>query len=312
MKKTTIAIIMLSMISGTLFGLSDNAGTSEMAFLKMGFSPRVASMGGAGTGYAKGPHAMLSNPASMSFERDISVGTSFGVLYAGITGGDIVAQKSFDFGKLGAAVRFISYGSMDRTNIDGEVTGSFSATDLAFSLAYSREIFDKVSLGISPFFASSSIDSTSSAALGVDVGALLKFDHGRGQVGVALKNAGTVFSAHVDSTNPLPLNASFGASYRLKGLPIYATAQGDWFADEGFTAGFGVDFVQLKPLSIRAGYHLRDKIEGELAKDETLRGLTAGFGIDYRNLIIDYAFEHYGELGMTHKFGIGYDGFGQN
>lgn len=311
MNKISVLIILSILASSALFGLSDNAGTSEMTFLKMAFSPKAASMGGAGVGYAKGPHALLSNPASMSFERDLSVGTSFGVLYAGITGGDVVAQKGFDFGKLGMSVRFISYGTMERTNIDGDVIGDFSATDLALSVAYSREIFDKFSFGIAPFFASSSIDSTSAAAIGVDMGVLMKFDYGRGQIGAVLKNAGTVFSAHLDSAQSLPLNAGVGASYRLKGLPVFATAQGDWFADEGFTAGFGIDFMQLKPLSLRLGYKLRDKIDGELAKDETLRGLTAGFGIDYRGMVVDYAFEHYGELGMTHKFGLAYEGFGQ-
>ncbi len=312
MNKTKCIFLVLSIIASLSLAISDNAGTSEMAFLKMTFSPKAASMGGAGVGYAKGPHALLINPASMSFERDLSVGTSFGVLYAGITGGDVVAQKAFGFGKLGISAKFITYGTMDRTDDQGEVIGDFGATDLAFSVAYSREIFDNFSIGIAPYFASSSIDTTSSVAVGVDIGGLFKFDHGRGQIGVALKNAGTVMTAHVDTSSPLPLNASVGASYRLKGLPIYASAQGDWFCDEGFTAGFGIDFVQLKPLNIRAGYKLRDKVDGDLADDETLRGLTAGFGIDFKDIIVDYAFEHYGELGMTHKFGLAYEGFVKN
>ncbi len=302
---------MIIVITIGCYAISDNAGTCEMTFLKMNFSPYSAALGGATAGYANGPDGMLSNPASMSFEKDLSVGTSFGVLYAGITGGDIVAQKGFAFGKLGLSIRFLTYGSMDRTNGSGEVEGSFGATDMAFSVAYSREIGNHISIGIAPFFAMSSIDTFSSSAVGFDIGGIYKFDHGRGRLGIALKNAGTNISANIDSASSLPLNASVGTSYRLKGLPLYALAQGDYFSDGGFTGGFGIEVVQFKPLYIRAGYRIRDNIDGDLAEGETLRGLSAGFGLDLSGISADYAFEHYGVLGMTHKFAIAYDGFGK-
>jgi len=306
-KKIFIAVLFALAISA--FAVSENAGTCEMTFLKMQFSPHAAAMGGAFTGFATGPDAMLANPASMTFEKETSVGTSFGVLYAGITGGDVVAQRGFSFGKLGLGLRFLTYGTLDQTNDQGEVIGTFGATDLAISAAYSREIVENIAIGIAPFFASSSIDTTSATAIGVDIGALYKFDHGRGRVGLALKNAGSIIAAHVDTSGALPLNASIGASYRLKGLPVYASAQGDWFADDGYTAGFGLEVVQLKPLYLRAGYKLREKVEGDFAEGEILRGLTAGFGLSYKGIIADYAFEHYGVLGMTHKFAVAYDGF---
>jgi len=306
-----IYCLALFLIVFTAFALPETAGTSGMAFLKVDFSPYTCALGGAGVGYAVGPHGILSNPASMSFERQTSVGTSFGLLYAGISGGDLVAQRGFSFGKLGLSFRFLTYGSMDRTDISGNVTGDFGATDLAVSLAYGREIVENISVGFAPFFASSSIDTFSAMAVGIDVGALYKFDRGRGRVGLALKNAGSQISAFVENSDPLPMTVNLGASYRLKGLPIFALAQGDWANDAGFSGGFGAEFVQLKPLYIRAGYRIRPKLSGELANDD-LNGIAAGFGLRYKDIWADYSFEYYGALGMVHKIGVSYDGFKTN
>ncbi|RKZ31194.1 hypothetical protein DRQ36_03005 [bacterium] len=306
--KLIITLFIIVLITSA-FAISENAGTSGMTFLKMNFSPSACALGGATVGYAVGPDGFLSNPAAMSFERQTSAGTSFGVLYVGLTAGDVVAQRGFSFGKLGLAFRFLTYGSMDKTDSNGDILGSFGATDLAVSLAYSREIAEHISIGFAPYFAYSSIDTFSAMALGADIGALYKFDHGRGRLGFVLKNFGAQISAFVDTTDPLPMTTSLGASYRLKGLPLFAIAQADWAVDAGFSSGFGIEIVQLKPLYLRVGYRIRERITGDLADGETLDGLTAGFGLRYSNIWADYSFEHYGVLGTTHKFGVAFDGF---
>jgi len=309
MKTATIYVIALLCAAISVFALPEGSGTSGMTFLKMNFSPYASALGGVTAGYSNGPDGFLGNPASMSYEKETSVGTSFGVLYTGISGGDVVAQREFTFGKLGLGIRFLTYGTMDRTDSLGNVIGSFGSTDLAFSVAYCREIANNISLGLAPFFATSSIDTFSSQAIGVDIGMLYKFDRGRGRAGLTLRNLGGQVSAFVDSTDPLPLMASLGASYRLVGLPVYAIAQGDWSNDAGFSGGFGLEIIQLKPLYLRVGYRIRPMLSGDLAEDDVLNGLTAGFGLQYMNIHADYAFEHFGVLGVTHKFAIAYDGF---
>ncbi|MCD6501174.1 PorV/PorQ family protein [bacterium] len=303
-------IILIAMvIISSAFGVSEYAGTSGMTFLKIDFSPRASALGDASVGYANGPDGLLSNPAAMSFERDLSVGTSFGSLYAGISSGYLVAQKGFSFGKLGLSTRFVSYGTMDRTDEQGNVVGDFGSTDLAISLLYSREIVDHLAIGFAPFFASSSIDTFVSTALGLDFGAMFKFQRGRGHVGLAVKNLGGQLSGYVEKKDTLATTLSLGTSYRLEGLPVYALAQGDYCRDSGFSGGFGLELIGLKPLYIRAGYRIRPKVSGDLAEGESLNGLTAGFGLKYNGIYADYSFQHYGVLGFTHKFAVAYDGF---
>lgn len=289
--------------------LPESAGTCGMTFLKIDFSPRTSSMGGASAGFAGGPDGLLGNPASMSFEKKAAVGTGFGLYYAGISGGYIVAQRDFGFGKLGLSTRFLIYGKMDRTDDLGNITGEFGSTDLAISVAYSREIFDDLSVGIAPFFASSSIDTFGAAAIGADIGVLYKFDHGKGRAGMSIRNIGVQLSGFVESKDTLPAIIAAGASYRLTGLPVCVLAQGDYSLDAGFSGGFGLELIELKPLYIRAGYRIRPRVSGELAEGETWNGITAGFGLHYKDIWTDYAFQHYGVLGMTHRFAISYDGF---
>ncbi len=309
MKRLAIFIIFLSC---SVLAISDYAGTSGMTFLKMDFSPKASALGSACAGFSEGPDGMLSNPAAMSFSKDLSVGTSFGTLYAGISAGHLTAQKGLPFGKVGVALRFLSYGTMNKTDASGNEIGEFSSTDMAVSVFFSRELISNLSFGIAPFFASSSIDSYSSIALGTDLGLMFKFDRGKGHAGLVVKNLGGQISGFTDRKDTLSLGASLGASYRLKGLPFNALAQGDYFRDSGFAGGFGLEMIQLKPLFLRAGYRIRPKVSGELADGENLNGLTAGFGLVYKGVHADYSFQHFGVLGSTHKFGLAYDGFTKN
>lgn len=310
MKIIRISFI-ISFLLCSIYALSETAGTSGMTFLKIDFSPLSSALGGATASFANGPDGILSNPASMSFENKTSAGTSFAVLYSGITGGNVVAQRGFDFGKLGFSFRFLTYGTMDRMSQEGDLLGEFGSTDLAFSVAYSREIAENISLGAAPFFATSSIDTFSAMAFGLDLGAIYKFNRGKGRIGLTAKNIGTQTSAFVDTTDPLPTNVSLGVNYRLAGLPLIACVQGDWFNDMGFSGGAGFEIIQLKPLFLRVGYRYRPRLSGELAEDDMLNGFSGGFGVKYNGIYADYSFQHFGTLGFTHKFAVAYDGFGR-
>ena len=307
MRNTALIISLILVVS--IYALPESSGTCGMTFLKMDYSPRSSALGQASVGFADGPDGMMANPAQMSFERNMSVQSSFGLLYGGITLGSIAGQREFDFGRLGFHVKFVSYGSMDRTDEEGQIIGSFGSTDMAFSVLYSREITENISIGLAPFFASSSIDTFSALAVGTDFGALYRFDRGKGRVGFGMKNLGTEVSAFVDTTDPLPIIASLGASYRLKGLPVYALAQGDWSQDAGFSGGFGMEIIQFKPVYLRLGYRIRPLLSGDLVENEFLNGMSAGFGVKTKNIFVDYSFQHYGSLGFTHKFALAYDGF---
>ncbi|MCK5832595.1 PorV/PorQ family protein [bacterium] len=306
MKKILLCALALVITS---FAVYDNAGTSGMTFLKIDFSPKASALGGACVGYSEGPNGLLSNPAAMNFSKDLSVSTGFGSLYAGITTGHLMAQKGFAFGKLGIALKYLSYGTMDKTDDYGNIIGDFSSTDMALALLFSREILDNLSFGIAPFVASSSIDTFSALAVAVDFGTQYKFDRGRGHLGLTVKNLGTQVSSYSEVKDTLATGVLLGASYRLKGLPLYALAQGDYYRDSGFSGGFGIELIQLKPLYIRAGYRIRPKVSGDLADGEDLNGITAGFGIIYKGIYADYSFQHFGVLGFTHRFGFAYDGF---
>lgn len=306
------ALILLSIFCISVFAVYENAGTSGMTFLKMDFSPKSSALGTACVGSSEGPVGMMSNPAAMSFSKDISVATSFGSLYAGISAGHLSAQKTLNFGSLGVGFRYVSYGTLTKTDASGNEIGTFSSTDMAVSVLFSREIVSGLAVGISPFVASSSIDNYSALALGADLGLLYKFDRGKGYAGLVAKNLGGQVSGFGETKDTLAQGICLGASYRLKGLPFNALAQGDYFRDSGFSGGFGLELLQLKPLFLRVGYRIRPKIEGELAEGEALNGLSGGFGLNFRGIHADYSLQHFGTLGMTHKFGLAYDGFAKN
>ena len=64
----------------------------------------------------------------------------------------------------------------------------------------------------------------------------------------------------------------------------------------------GVEDVVLSLLALRAGYTLNLSDPGL----DGLTGVTAGFGLAYRGIALDYAFLPSGDLGTAHRVSLTY------
>ena len=60
-------------------------------------------------------------------------------------------------------------------------------------------------------------------------------------------------------------------------------------------AAFGAELSMMNMVFIRAGFHL----------GHDTAGLSAGLGLQFKGLKIDYSMSQYGDLGTTGQFGIG-------
>ncbi|MBI3661877.1 MAG: PorV/PorQ family protein [Acidobacteria bacterium] len=283
---------------------SIDAGEAAYTFLKIGTDARAEGMGGAQTGLADGLGGSFYNPAALALALPHQVMATYNNWVTDIQSGFLAGTLSVgDRSRLGVAVQYMDYGNFAGRDVEGNSTGGFSASDVAFSLGFAGSLGQQAHWGAAGRLISESIDNQSSMALALDVGVIYAFADGRTRAGLAVRNVGeqtnTLVGGHKDE---LPLAASLGLSHHLHDAPLLVAADLLKPIDDDFGGAFGIEFSGLHPLQLRAGYNtLAGRINTGSNRDK-LAGLTLGLGFIHDRITVDYAFGAYSKLGDSHRF----------
>ncbi len=314
MRKVGLLLIVMLFFANLVYGfsISKKAGTAGYTFLKLSRSARASAMGDAYVGLTDSPDGYLFNPAAIVFYRERAVLTSYANLYSGlgINNGLIGFLQKFGNIRTGTGISYLDYGTLKRTDADGNVLGDFSGLAVSLTVAFGDKIKKNISWGVAPNFIYEGIDSLSSWGLSVNTGLLAKFDHGRTSVGLAINNMGFQKSGfNIQHKDPLPLNIRLGMSRELKGLPLIVAAEISKSIDETFKLKGGGEVDALDPLLLRVGWQLRPTAEYIDNSKEKFNGLSGGFGLKLDKFVIDYSLSSCGVLGEVHRFSLAYTGF---
>ena len=111
------------------------------------------------------------NPALLGPE----VGMQAGVSYMRYLGGSNFmsarfAKEAGDHAAWGAGISYFGYGEMKAADVDGTITGTFGASDIAFSGMYSHDFNDRIRGGIALKFLYSNYEQYSALAIAADLG----------------------------------------------------------------------------------------------------------------------------------------------
>ncbi|MEW5700828.1 MAG: PorV/PorQ family protein [Candidatus Zixiibacteriota bacterium] len=132
-------------------------------------------------------------------------------------------------GTVGAAITFLSYGEIIRTDELGNVGNPFHSFDGALSLSYGTRLNPNLAAGLSAKIiysrladqgAGAEIGSGSATAFAMDAGLLYRTPWRRLTLGAALTNVGPNIS-YIDAqqSDPLPRNLALGFAYRIWDSP---------------------------------------------------------------------------------------------
>ena len=287
---------------------ASGAGTTAAPFLKQAMSPRAIALAGAFSALADDSGAIFVNPAGLAQSETQEAGLDFSTYlqdakmgnlsYAGMAGGN----------RFGFGATFTSVGGIDRrglTDTAGAVAslGSFSANDLAVSLAYAKKDFLKDSMpnldgGFAVKFIRSGIDNKTAFAMAVDAGAIYRATD-KINLSMAIQNLGTKMK-FVSESDPLPLDLRVGMLYKATpGLNVVAEIN-EYLQDEKFYPAVGVEYWFRDAFALRGGY----KFGYDTSNLGSEVGLSLGFGIKVAGLGVDYAYLPFGDLGDAHRFGF--------
>ena len=308
--KSNIIVLILLILTIPLFATSDS-GESAYQFLKLQFVPLSAGLGNITSPLEGYSDAGFTNFSATPFSANRRLFFTYNKLYADINGGLFGYIYPLKSGaKTGGTVKFISYGSMTKTDDTGKVLGEFSAQSISFDGFYAMEILNRMGVHTAVKFIYEGIDDYNSFGVALDFGALYKFSKARGTIGLNARNVGFQLKGFTEEhKDPLPITFLIGGNWNPKGLPLKLYAELEQNLDDPSIYKAGILLDEIEPIILSIGYTHREKIDSDTFKDEEkYNGLSAGIGLNLKDNGLDfhYAYSSYGLLGSTHKFSIGY------
>jgi len=291
-------ILVLALLAAAAPARADKgaAGAQPFSFLGLDSSARAAAMGGAYTALAADANALQYNPAGLGLLRENEVSFMHNLYFGTATQDHLSAAVRPGFG---VSADMLNYGKLTRTTYaspDGTL-GQFSIVDTALSAGYGRA-FGALAVGAAAKLLRETNDGVAGQAVAGDAGFLYEIPGVRGlRFGAAAQNLGN--KVHFQSgRETLPATGRAGAAWSFaafgqeNALSVDAVKVG---TDKARLSA-GAETVAGGSLALRVGYTTRN--------DAGL-GVTAGVGWRGQNWSVDYAIAPYGDLGLTHRVGVG-------
>jgi len=153
--------------------------TSIAQFLKLEYGAHGAALGGAYTALASGPVAMAWNPAGIATSTGPELYMSNNQLYAGIENSFLGFTMPLGSGNtIGLVAQYMNSGDMEVTTLafpDG-TKEYFQATSLALGFTFTRQLTDRLAVGLTSKLIRETIYRETASTVGFDIGS--KFDLG--------------------------------------------------------------------------------------------------------------------------------------
>ena len=283
-------------------------GTTAYQFLNVPVSSHVYALGGHNlTIIDDDINLVEQNPALLGKEFDHQVGLNY-MRYIGSTNfmGARYGQGIGEHGALGVGIQYYGYGKMNAADASGVITGTFNASDMAFTLTYSHDISENLRGGINLKYVYSSYETYSAGAIAADLGINYYNPDHEFSASIVAKHLGGQIKKFNETKDPLPWDIQLGMSKTLSSLPLRLslTAYGltKWKSPyytpsdnnntrsaltkkESFGSNllrhlvFGVEVLPKDNLYLAIGYNYRTRTDMSTYNRNFLSGFSVGAGL---------------------------------
>lgn len=306
MLKKALNILLFGILSLTSF--SQTGGDNVYEFLNLTHSAFVSSLGGSNVAIINNDlNLTYHNPGLLNSSMNNSVALNYVNYFAGINYGMAMYSRSYQgIGNFAAGLTYLNYGSFTEADESGNITGSFTASEYAFSLIYSRQIDSLFTVGANLKPVLSHLERYTSFGVALDLGASF---HNRSKLfsaGLTLRNIGMQLTSYAgEPKQKLPFEIQAGVSQRLAHAPFRfsltlrhlekfdlthqyknPTSSGEQTASESDLAEnllrhmiIGTELIPHKNFYISAGYNYQRRSELKVDSKVSTVGLSWGFGI---------------------------------
>ncbi len=280
--------------------LAQSAGSSGLAFLKMGFGARNISMGDVGAAASDDVTSLFYNPARLADNNGNEIMLMHNSWIQG-TRSEVLGAKTSVWGlplAFGFNVTTISDIEV-RTIASSEPDATFNANYFFGSVSTGFNVYDSLSFGASIKYLYEGLYADEAAGWGFDFG-LNYFTPIDGLSAAAvIKNIGSMNQLKNEKTK-LPTEFRIGPAYKINlfqdKFAVTAAAELQKYTLTNDTHfNFGLEVLYDKLIALRGGYQ-----SGYESKS-----FMGGFGLIWGNLEFDYAFHPFTDgLGAANIFSL--------
>lgn len=318
-------------------GGQDRAGTSAAPHLLIPIGARYLAMGGGPTANATGVEALFWNPAGVDRSmHDVDAMFSHRTFIADIALNYFAVTGKLGFGTVGLSLKSLNIGDIPvTTEAQPDGTGEiFSPSYFVLGVTYSRQLTDRISIGVSANMISETFAQVSSTGISFDAGVQYRdvLAIPRLDIGVAMKNIGPPMKyggsgLWIEASAPgsqrgvtfykveaaafeLPSVVEIGIAYtntfdESNRLQVSGTFQNNNYAYDEYRLGLEYAFKDM--LFLRGG-----GLIGAGSSDQTphiFQNLTLGAGVMFTNVegvnvAVDYAYVPVKYFTTNHAFSI--------
>lgn len=241
--------------------------------------------------------------------------------------GSLSIVKDLQYGHLVSLnARYLSYGSIPRTDEYSNRLGTFSAMDAAVGVGYAYQLEDDWTIGANLNYITSKIDSYTSAAVSGSAGVTYHNKNNKETAALLFKNFGYQFKSYNGYREQMPFRVDFGYTKILEQFPIaYSITVHDlqkWNISADYDMNgqkpnfsrkimdhlsFGAELFPEQAFNLRAGYNLKRGNELAVADQRSFAGLSFGFGIKISSFRFDYSHVRYHNASNINQFGLSID-----
>ena len=334
MIRNLLTVLLLLTLLNELNG--QTGGEGVYSFLQLTNSAKAAALGGIQVALPDpDPELLLQNPALLSPAMNHLLSVNYARYLAGIGFG--YGAYARDLGKYGMAaigIQFVDYGQFVAADETGLITGSFSASEYALNLTYSKSFGPFFTAGVSLKPIYSHLENYRSYGIAADLGLLHHSADRLTTVAICLRQLGTQLSTYYDNAphENLSWSLQMGYTHQLQHAPlrisitvydlnrwngsVTATDPNGIVSSENDRSLFpklmrhlslGAELFPEQTLTLRVGYNYRRYSDLAIANQSGITGFTAGLGIRLTAIRLNYALSGYSQSGMVHNFSFSLD-----
>ena len=274
----------------------------------------------------------ISNPSLLNEKMHNTLSVSNALLASGIHFGQVAYGRKALGGTVGGSIRFVNYGEMQRTDVNGTNLGSFRPFESIISVGYGKQLNPRISVGANLHLIYSQLEIYNAFGAAIDLSGTYTNEAENLLITALFKNVGYQFDKYTkNEESALPSQLQLAASYKLKHAPfrfsILAHHLNKWDltyndpnaqptvdALTGDTipvekAGFGeklarhfsysTELLISKTIHLRLGFDYHRRQEMKLESRPGLAGFTVGTGLYFKKFSLDYGFSIFSRAGYT-------------
>lgn len=339
LRNVSKALLVLTFMGTCTQAWAQIGGNSTYSFLNVSPSARTSALAQASiAGVESDIQFAWLNPALLRDEHRKQISMS----YVAVPGGVNAAEAVYGFGSKErqnwmVGFRYLDYGTIDGTDVAGNSTGTFRASDQLLNVGYSYSLDSNWQFGANAKLINSVYEQYYSFGMAVDLAAVYQIPKKRFAFAFVAKNAGVQLVSYAGESESLPFELQFAVSNRFEHLPFRWTVQLEnlqkWdltyfdpnrvstdpvTGEESYDDfNFGDKLLRHlsvsgdlsfgKRINLQLGYSFRRAGEMQIPTRRTSAGLTFGVGLKLSKFYLNYANRYVHIAGRMHHVGISVD-----